>query len=47
MAVRVGDWRGSKCCPVMGQISVASVPWTTLPNAKAGRLLHGAAHERT
>jgi hypothetical protein len=47
MAVRAGDWRESKCCSVMGQISVASVPRTTLPNAKAGRLLHGAAHERT
>ena len=47
MAVRAGDRRGSECCPVMEQISVASVPRTTLPTAKAGRLLHGAAHERT
>src|SRR6266478_3747243 len=37
MAVRAGDWRGSKCCSVMGQISVASVPRATLPNTKAGR----------
>ena len=47
MAVRAGDRRGSECCSVMGQISVASVLSTTSPTAKAGRLPRGAAHERT
>ena len=47
MAVRAGDRGESECCSVMEQISVASVPSTTSPNAKAGKLPHGAAHERT
>ena len=47
MAVRAGDRRESEGCSVMEQISVASVLSTTSPNAKAGRLPRGAAHERT
>jgi hypothetical protein len=47
MAVRVGDRGESEGCSVMELISVASVPSTTSPNAKAGKLPHGAAHERT
>jgi hypothetical protein len=43
--VRAGDRRGSECCSVIGQISVASVLWTTSPTAKAGRLPRGAAHQ--
>ena len=47
MAVRTGDRGESEGCSVMGQISVASILLTTSPNAKAGKLPHGAAHERT
>ena len=47
MAVRVGDRGESEGCSVMEQISVASVLSTTSPNAKAGKLPHGAAHAVT
>ena len=47
MAVRAGDRGESEGCSVIEQTSVASVLLTTSPNAKAGKLPHGAAHERT
>jgi len=47
MAVRVGDRGESEGCSVIEQISVACVLLTTSPNAKAGKLPYGAAHERT
>ena len=40
MGLRVKDWRESECRFVMRRIRVV-----TLPDAKAGRLLHGLDYE--
>jgi len=37
MAVRVGDWRGSECCSVMGQISVASAFTDHITDRESGQ----------
>jgi hypothetical protein len=47
MAVRVSELRGSECCPVIGQIEVASPPWDKITSPETELTSRWCSNSRT